>query len=915
MRNSDEPRAVGQTPSTTGTERTPGTRPWGRVATLSTVLLLAGCDPTTPMRQDGGGTADAATDGGRPADAGRDAGTGEDAMVVDDGGAALPRTCVRPGREDPSGTETWEDTLGRATVAVTDRDACQLSYTLSTTATLRDPTFANPRTVAERAGAPTLRTGHDVFDALYALALEEVRELSVASIRDFAFDEGRAVDCGGCFETGRLWNYVWTRDTAYAVDLGLGGVDPARSRASLEFKLSERRGGGGLQVVQDTGTGGSYPVSTDRVAWAVGAAALLPHLTGVDHERFRDRTYLALRNTIEHDRRVVFDAVDGLYFGEQSFLDWREQTYPEWTAGDVVHIGMSKALGTNLLHLRAIELTRDLATEAGDADLAARYDSWATELRDTIRTRFWIEEAGLFSTYVTTLLDPAPVRRYDLLASAFAVLFGVANEAQADRILASYPHYGPGAVVVWPQQQLTPIYHNRGEWPFVTAYWLRAAKRADNAAVADRMVRALVRGAAINLSNMENFEAETGAPFVSEPPYSGPVVNSERQLWSVAGYLSMVHHTVFGMEAEADGLHVRPYLTGALRTSLFANSDALVLNDVPWRGRTVTLVLHLPETAGDARLPVESIRLNGRLLSGDLVPEDQLEARNRVDVVLGDGGRSSATLTEVSPSPWRNVFGPRTPRVTNVREAAGRLELVLDPNGEETDQVTWTIYRDGEVVATALPGNATSWIDPGSDAGAARSPCYVAELTFTSSGNHSQHSPPFCWWGRGGAHITTIGAGSMDHVGGTPSENHGRFHYEGWGDPGHSLTVTSFAPTRSGPHLLQLTFGNGAGSINTGITCAVKRIVVEDVATGEVVADGPVIMPHLGRDEWSRWEDSSFVRAELTAGRSYRIVIRGDDDVVNMSAFAHFELYTGGLGGRSGEFNRVNIAELKVLAL
>jgi hypothetical protein len=912
MRNSDERRAAGQTlPFTSGAR----SRAWGRTAALSTVLLalLGACEPSTPAPRDGG--SDAAVDAGRRNDGGRDAGTREDAMVVDDGGTPLPRTCVRPEREEPSATDAWEDPLGRATVTIADRDACRRTYTLTTTATLRDGQPGNPRTVTERDGAPTLRTGHDLFDALYALAHDEVRELSVASIRDFAFNEGRGVNCGGCFETGRLWNYVWTRDTAYAVDLGLAGVDPARSRASLEFKLSERRGGGGLQIVQDTGTGGSYPVSTDRVAWAVGAAALLPQLTGEARASFRDRTYLALRNTIEHDRRVVFDAVDGLYYGEQSFLDWREQTYPDWTAGDVVHIGMSKALSTNLLHLRAIELTRELALEVGDDDLATRYGGWADALREAIRSRFWLEEEGLFSTYVTTFLDPTPVRRYDLLGSAFAVLFGVASDAQAERILASYPHYGPGAVVVWPQQQQTPIYHNRGEWPFVTAYWLRAAKHARNATVADRMVRALVRGAAINLSNMENFEAATGAAWVDEGPFSGPVVNSQRQLWSVAGYVSMVHHTLFGLEAEADGLHVRPYVTAGLRDSLFAGSDALVLNDVRWRGRTLTVVLHLPDDGGTGHLEVASMRLNGRLVTGDLLPEAMLEAQNRVDVELTAGTRANGSLTEVSAADWRAVFGPRTPRITGITEVGGRLQLALDRNGDVASDVTWTIYRDGAVVATDLPGSSTSWTDPTVDPGAARSPCYVAELTFVSSGNHSQHSPPFCWWGRGSAHITTIGASSMDHVGGTPSTSHGRFHYEAWGDPGHSLTVTSFTPTRSGPHLVQLTYGNGAGSINTGITCAIKRIVVEDATTGAVVAQGPVIMPHLGRDAWSRWESSSFVRAELTAGRTYRIVIRGDDDMVNMSAFAHFELYTGGLGGRSGEFNRANVAELKILAL
>ena len=160
--------------------------------------------------------------------------------------------------------------------------------------------------------------------------------------------------------------------------------------------------------------------------------------------------------------------------------------------------------------------------------------------------------------------------------------------------------------------------------------------------------------------------------------------------------------------------------------------------------------------------------------------------------------------------------------------------------------------------------------------------------------------------------MTTIGADAMTNVGGAGSTDHGRFHYEPWGDPGHSLTASGFTASQTGPHLFQLTFGNGAGPISTGITCAVKRLVVEDEATGAVVAEGPILMPHLA--DWGRWEDSSFVEADLTAGRSYRVVIRSDDEMVNMSSFAHFEAYTGGLGGSTGRFNRVNVAELKILA-
>ncbi|MCA9699298.1 MAG: hypothetical protein KC431_17365, partial [Myxococcales bacterium] len=209
-----------------------------------------------------------------------------------------------------------------ASVSIADRDACLRSYSLSTTGPLRDGYPGNPRSIDEQASRPRLRSGHDLFDALYALSMAEVEQLSVAMITDYAFNLGGAVPCGveGCFETGRLWHYVWTRDTAYATNLGLADLDPARARNSLNFKLSTRRDGSDLQIVQDTGSGGSYPVSSDRVTWAYGARATLAALDGQARADFSARAFEALHNTTQHDRRVVYDPGDGLYRGEQSFL-------------------------------------------------------------------------------------------------------------------------------------------------------------------------------------------------------------------------------------------------------------------------------------------------------------------------------------------------------------------------------------------------------------------------------------------------------------------------------------------------------------------------------------------------------------------------------------------------------------------
>lgn len=881
----------------------------GWVRWVATALCATGCS-SGGAAADGGVSVDAGAGGdvGTHQDGGRDAGAG--LCVEAEGSGRAPTDMLVVGE-------------ARATVTLVDPGQCLRRYQLRTTGPLRDNQPGNPRTVEERAGWPRLRTRNELFDALYAMSLEETRENAVASIRDGAFNNGQPLACPpeGCFETGRLWNYVWTRDTAYSVDLGLGGVDPLRARNSLAFKLSARRAGGDVQVVQDTGTGGSYPVSTDRVAWAVGAAELLKWLDGDARTAFAASSLEALRNTVEHDRAVVYDAVDGLYTGEHSFLDWREQSYPGWTAQEHAHIAMSRSLSTNVLHYAALDLVARLATESGDTAAGQRYRGWADALRDRIRARFWLEDAQQFSAFVTTLLDPAPTRRWDMLGTALAILTGVATEAQGRAAMASYPRAGEmGPAVLWPQQQLTPIYHNRAAWPFVTSYGLRAARRVGNDAVVTRDVWALVRGAAANLSNMENFEWPGGRARFEDGPYTGPVVNSQRQLWSVAAYLSMVHDVVFGMEADDRGLRFRPWLPVSLRESLLPNADTLVLDGVAYRGKTLTVVLRLPPRgpAGEGGVLVpSSVRLDGRDVGDGFLPAAMLPMRGTLEVTLARMAAAPAAVREVDPSNWRAVFGPRTPELTDVAPAEGGAGLALRFTTSEEDRsaVAFNIYRDGERVASMLPGTTSTWVDAAATDHATRTRCYAVEAVFAATGNHSQHSAPRCYWGPGGARVRSLPASGFANTGGQRSDNHGRTHFENWGDPGHRLVTQEFVAAQSGPALVQAVYANGAGGFTTGVTCGVHRVVVNELdGSGAVVGEGYLAMPHTGG--WSMWRESTFVRARLTAGRRYQVVVGGDDPrAVNMSAFRHFEAYTGGLGGTGGAFNRVNIAEVKVLSL
>src|SRR5882724_5993483 len=446
------------------------------------------------------------------------------------------------------------------------------------------------RTIAHQPASTT--TASPLLDALFALAQQELGEARVAQITDGAFNDGKPLPCE-CLETGEKWKYVWTRDLAYATDLGLFRFDPLHTRNGLEFKLSGTRAApdGELHannratyVVQDTGSGGSWPISTDRIVWFLGARHLLADAP------FADKVYNALTATLAQDRGYVYDAGHGLYRGETSFLDWREQSYPAWTGQDVVFIAESFALSTNVLYHEALQLAANLAESRHDP-MASRYRQQADALKAAVDQHFWREDRGLYMSYIGAANLPQTVEAYDLLGTSLAILTGVAPPIHARRALANYPTWDAGSPVIWPEHRDPPIYHNRAIWPFVSAYALKAARAHDEPTRIAHELRSILRGAALAGSNMENYELTTQAMHVDDGARSGPVVNSKRQLWSVAAYLGMVVEGVFGL---TDQDTLEPKIPRELVPMLFADRNEIALS-LPGRRITLAKPAHLDD--------------------------------------------------------------------------------------------------------------------------------------------------------------------------------------------------------------------------------------------------------------------------------------------------------------------------------
>jgi glycogen debranching enzyme len=269
---------------------------------------------------------------------------------------------------------------------------------------------------------PRLHSDYPLIDAVYNMSLEELQQ-------DIRKD--------GAFMAGAKWEGVWTRDISYSILLSLAGIEPEVAKASLLRKVKNDR------IIQDTGTGGSWPVSSDRMTWALAAWEIY-RVTG-DRDWLR-RSFNIIRASALDDVHVVLSASTGLAQGESSFLDWREQTYPRWMTP--VDIYNAQALGTNAVFYRTYRILASMARLLGEP--AERWDQMADRIRDALNGRLWIPDRGYYGQYLYGRMSLSLSPRSEALGEALAILFNIPDPAKQDTILRSVPVLEYGIPCILP---------------------------------------------------------------------------------------------------------------------------------------------------------------------------------------------------------------------------------------------------------------------------------------------------------------------------------------------------------------------------------------------------------------------------------------------------------------------------------
>lgn len=636
---------------------------------------------------------------------------------------------------------------------------------------------------------PSYTSDQPLVDALFNLSLEEAR---------------LNIEADSTLRTGAKWGGVWTRDVSYSTVLAFAVHEPQVAKISLMKKVKNGR------IIQDTGSGGAWPVSSDRTTWVLAAWEIFK-VTG--DEDWLKTAFEIIKNTLADDEKTLPSSLTQMNRGESSFLDWREQTYPKWMSN--MDIFQSENLGTNVVHYQANIILNEMAQRLGQPSEA--YLHRANEIKSGINNFLWMKDKGYYGQYLygrtAMMLSP----RFEALGEALSILFEVADEQQSKSILENSPLVNFGATCIYPQIPNIPPYHNNGIWPFVQSFWNLAAAKAGNETALVHGLAAIYRPTALFLSNYENFVADNG-------DYVGTEINSHRMLWSMAGNLAMVYRVFSGIHFEPDGISFQPVIP-----EVYGGNRSLS----NFRYRNAILTIHIKGFGNQ----ISSFKLDGQPSKNAFFPAN-LEGAHTIEIVMNSTPFKPSKINLVP-----NRFSLANP-ITQLDQNTISWEAV--PQAE-----TYHVYKNGvfEKAVDELHVEVN--------------PDEVAEYAVTavdSDGVESFTSEPILILKD--KDLNTIEFERFVPMSVLPYSN-----FSGKGFVEISTTKNTeiqiqIDVAESGNYWIDSRYANGTGPWNTDNNCAIRSIYLNGSYWGVWV------FPQRGTDEWSDWGYSNAILFPLNKGKN-----------------------------------------------
>lgn len=683
------------------------------------------------------------------------------------------------------------DTITQGPFYTTAPNAKEIISTYSATPGYAYPIEKNWKLKNDISQYPQLSTPNTLHEAIYNMGLDEMIN---------------AVEPDTTLRTGREWAGVWTRDVSYSILLSMAYMQPEASKISLMKKVSPTG-----RIIQDTGSGGAWPVSSDRMIWAMAAYELYK-VTG--DRRWLEYIYPVIKHSLEDDILTVHSA-NGLVKGETSFIDWREQSYPKWM--QTADIYNSEALSTSIVQAEALRILAELENEFGSADEAARYSTMADNIVRAINEHLWMEDKGYYAMYTYGRNNPIVNPRAETLGESLAILYDVASDKRARTITENNPVTPFGAAIFFPQIADMPSYHNNALWPWVGAYWAIANAKAGNEQGTLEAIGSVFRPAALFATNKENFNLDNGDIYTE--------LNSSNMLWCLAGNIAITHRILFGIDYKKDGLAFHPFVPenlGGKRTlSNFKYRDAILDITVDGFGNKIKL-----------------FTLNGKEHE-PFIPAD-IKGDNKIVITMAN---EKPEAMKVNHTP--NINAPLTPITW------------LEGNTLQWNPIEYIhhyiVLRDGKPVSETRQCSFD-----------ATAPGEYQVIGVASDGTQSFASQPFQTYRKITAQMPGEKSGALNsaEISYQPTGDIEGYHGTGFAEidrNSKALNINVNMPA-DGIYGISFRYANGNGPVNTENKCAIRTLSIDGQRLGIIV------MPHRGVANWNDWGKTNVITAPLKAG-------------------------------------------------
>jgi hypothetical protein len=610
---------------------------------------------------------------------------------------------------------------------------------------------------------------------------------------------------------GQSWNGVRTRDVSYAAYLSLALIDPYGTWRSLKSKLKTTTEG--VVIVQDNGTGGSWPVSTDRVVWAMAAWEVYK-ATG--DNAILAEALRAIDNTLNIDMRVAWNPDYKMMHGEHSYLDCREMTYPKWMQPKDIFESM--CLGTNVLFAEAFRVRDAMLKQLPHCKIRPLWRGMDVEISNAVNNNLWIPARGYYSEYLYGGIYPVLSQATDNLGQALSILFNVANTDMARSIISKTPYAPYGISAVNPQQSGVKVYHN--DTVFVQPFWNLAAKKAGNMNAFEKGFAAMCRTAAF-------FDLNKDMPVASTGKFKCAPINFDAQLWSCVGMEAMIMRVIMGITLQTDGMHFAPFVPAAL-------TGTKTLSGLKYRDATLSISV---VGTGDR---VKSFLVNGKASSDLFLPAT---VKGNVDIVIE---MADNTIRDRDINNQPQAYMPPTTVVDWAADRRGKIANFADDAVYELWQNS-TMQQEITVPEISVPLSAPdefALIDvvPVSAQHYAGYTCkpyeYIPDSALTVI--------PADSIGKTGTKLIREKKVSSQFVETSAKKN-----------PRLDFNVTV---PRGGDYFIDFRYANGSGSVTTDNKCALRILYVNGAEAGAVV------MPQRGVGDWLTTGNSNMLRVKLRNG-------------------------------------------------